>query len=153
MKKAAKQPSKQLASGTAHVQGAWRAAGVIEHVGWTNGSLHNQIHAQPWHVRSMLDVYVAALAAAAALCSMLCTMYILQSVWQTVSGWQQKASRAHLCHQKDVQIPAGDAVHPSTADAPPEDARKSDKAGCGKLRRSSPLNEQAYTEQYVAAQF
>ena len=34
-------------------------AGIIEQVGWTNGSMHNKIIQQPWHVRTMADVALA----------------------------------------------------------------------------------------------
>ena len=34
-------------------------AGIVEQVGWTNGSLHNQVEMQPWYVRTMTDVVLA----------------------------------------------------------------------------------------------
>ena len=41
--------------------------GIIEHVGWTNGSTHQHVALQPWPVGTMADVVLAAAGIAMAL--------------------------------------------------------------------------------------
>ena len=54
-------------------------AGIIEHVGWSNGSMHNQIQIQPWYVGSMADVVLAL-----AICTAIITCLVALVAWWVV---------------------------------------------------------------------
>ena len=68
------------------------AAGVIEHVGWTNGSNHNQMlrHGQSWIALQNLDL--AAALSGVLLGLMLVSAYAVKQAWAYVNARRQQPS-------------------------------------------------------------